>query len=399
MNQRERLLAMIVGGFGVLLVLWFGWSYVDGQFRTRRAKIANLERDIQQFENQARQGQRATKKLAEYEARSLPPNPEVARSLYQDWLLGEVSKAGLTEQELQTKTQQKEGELYVSQPYVVTGKGTLKQVIDLLHAFYSVDYLHRMRLVMLKPIEGTRQLDVTLNIDAVSVAGAPEATALHGRPSKRLAKSTKEDYYAAILGRSLLGPPNRAPTVTISGSKDVRVNRSSELTVRGSDPDPLDRVKYRLIDAADPDVRLDPTSGRFTITPKTLGRRKFVIEAYDDGYPSKSTRQELVLSVIEQPTEAPVDTTFRGFDKAKHTVLAGIVDVSGQSEVWLHNRPDGKMLKLRVGDEFEVGSIKGKIEAIGEKDFTFLSEGKHRRLEQGDILQQAAITSQNGQSE
>ena len=45
------------------------------------------------------------------------------------------------------------------------------------------------------------------------------------------------------------------------------------------------------------------------------------------------------------------------------------------------------MLKLRVGDEFEIGSIKGTVEPIGESDFTFDLEGKLRKLEQGEILQ------------
>lgn len=400
MNQRERLLAVVVGSVGLLLAAWFAWSYVDGQFRARRIKISGLEKDIRTFKLQAMQGQKATAKLGEYEAQSLPPNTEVARSLYQDWLLAEVGKAGLTEQEVQAKTQQAEGDLYVSQAYVVTGKATLPQLIDLLHAFYSVDYLHRVRLLMLKPIPETKLMDVTLNIDAVSMQGAPEATALHARPSTRLAKPTKEDYYAAILGRTLFGAPNRAPTLSISGSKDVPINRSAELTAKGSDLDPLDRVKYRLIEAASPDARLDPTSGRFTWTPKTLGKHKFVIEAYDDGFPSKPARQELVLNVIDPPPEGPkLPPGFSGFDDAKYTVLAGVVDVSGEGEIWLHNRPDGKMLKLRVGDEFEIGSIKGTVESIGEKDFTFLSEGKLRKLGQGEVLHAAATTSQNGQAE
>ncbi len=400
MNQRERLLAIVVGSVGLLLAAWFAWSYVDGQFRIRRTKIANLDKDVRTFQLQAMQGQQATKRLAEYEARSLPPNIEVARSLYQDWLLDEVSKAGLTEQEVQAKTQQSEGDLYVSQAYIVTGKGTLPQVVDLLHAFYSVDYLHRVRVLMLKPIPGTKQIDVTLNIDAVSVQDAPEATALHGRPSTRLAKPTKEDYYAAILGRNLMGTAKRPPSLSISGSKDVRINRSTELTAKASDPDPLDRVTYRLVEAAAQDARLDPKSGRFTWIPKTLGKFKFVIEASDDGYPSQPARQELVLNVIDPPPEGPPPPRgFTGFDKAKFTVLTAVVDVSGVGEIWLHNRPDGKMLKLRVGDEFEIGSVKGTIETIGQTEFTFQSEGKLRKLQQGEVLHAAATTSQNGQAE
>jgi hypothetical protein len=392
------MLALVVGVFGLFIVAFFGWRYVDGQFRTRRTKIGGLEADIKRFKMQAFQGAQATAKLAEYEAQSLPPDHETARSLYSDWLLAEVSKAGLTEQQVEPKTAQQEGDLFISQSYLVSGKATLPQIIDLLHAFYSVDYLHRLRLVMLKPIKETKQFEVTLNIDAVSVASAPPATSLHGRPSKRLALPKKDDYYASILGRNLFGPANQAPSLSVSNA-DVRINRSVDVTARGSDPDPLDKVKYRLVESSAPDAKLDPLTGKFSWTPKTLGRFKFTIEAFDDGYPSKTARKEITLSVVDPPPVVVQERRpegFTGFDRAKFTVLAAVIDVSGQGEVWLHNRPDGKMLKLRVGDEFEVGSVKGTVESIGEKDFTFLSAGKLRTLGQGEMLEQAATEGQVG---
>jgi hypothetical protein len=400
MNQRERLLAMIVGCVGILLAVWFAWSYVDGQFRTRRTKVSNLEGEIRKFKMQALQGAKATGKLAEYEARSLPPNPETARSLYQDWLLAEVSKAGLTEQQVEAKTAKKEGDLFISQDYTVSGKGTLPQIIDLLYAFYSVDYLHRLRQVMLKPLKESKQFEVTLNIDAVSVASAPPATSLHGRPSTRLALPKREDYHASILGRNLFGPANTPPSLSIAGTEAL-INRSFETKASGSDPDPLDKVKYRLVEAAIPDAKLDPVTGRFTVTPKELGKFKFVIEAYDDGYPSKTARKDLVLSVVDPPPVEPPRTPvgFQGFDHAKFTVLTAVIDVSGEGEIWLHNRPAGKMLKLHVGDDFEVGSIKGTVEAIGEKDFTFLSSGKLRKLGQGEMLEQATLAPQDEPAE
>jgi hypothetical protein len=302
---------------------------------------------------------------------------------------------------VQAKSARREGDLYVSQNYTVSGKATLPQVIDFLHAFYSVDYLHRIADLTLKPIKDSKQMDVVLSIDAVSMSGAPEATALHGRPSNRLERPTKDDYYTAILGRNLFGPPNRAPTVSISGSKDLPVGRPALLTLQGKDPDPLDRVQFRLVQSADPSARLDPATGRFSWTPKQLGKHKFLIEAFDDGYPSKPTPHELVLNVIDPPPVAvrPPPPPPPSFDKSKFTVLVGVTDVSGESEIWLNNRPDGKILKLRVGDAFEIGSVKGTVESIGQTDFTFTSGGQLRRLEQGEFLHQAAVMPQNEQAE
>ena len=70
-------------------------------------------------------------------------------------------------------------------------------------------------------------------------------------------------------------------------------------------------------------------------------------------------------------------------------MLTAVLDIGGIGEVWLHVRPTGETLKLHAGDKFEIGSIKGTVAQIGETDFVFENEGKQRKLEQGDILDQA----------
>jgi hypothetical protein len=399
MNQRERLLAIAVGCLGVVLFLWFGWTYLEGQFRTRRQRIDALEQEIAGFNLKVMQGQMATRKLTDYEAQSLPPELEVAKSLYQDWLLAQFKQAGITDPDLQANPSVREGNLYIKHTFGVTGKGTLPQVVDLLHAFYSADYLHRITNLHLVPIKESKLLDVTIRIDAVSMATAPQASALHTRASKRLAMATKDDYYKSILGRNLFGPPNQAPKLSITGSKDLTINRPASLSAKATDPDKLDSVKYRMIEAPDPEAKLNEATGQFSWTPKKLGKYKLVVEAYDDGLPSKPSRQEIALNVVEPRPEAPVNTGFTGFDQAKYTVLTGVTEVDGEGEIWLHNRTRGQMLKLRVGDEFEIGSIKGVVESIGETEFTFISEGKLHKLEKGESLNQARAQRQSGQTE
>ena len=399
MNARERQLALAVGGLGVVMALWFGWTYIDSAFRTRRQKIETLEREISNFQRQVMAGQAARRKLGEYESRSLPPDATLAKSLYQSWLLSQIEKAGFANPQVRALSPQKEGDLYVKHIFDVSGKGTLPQVVDFLHAFYEADYLHRIVSLVLKPVKESKQLEVSLKIDAASMSTAPTATALHTQKSNRLALQSKQDYYEKIVDRNLFGPANQAPRLSISGSKDVRINREAQLTAKGSDPDPLDKVRYKMVESSAPDAKFSESSGQFSWTPKQHGKYKFVFEAIDDGLPSQpSKREEIVLNVIDPPPEAPRAPVL-GFDAAKFTVLVGVTEVDGEGEIWLHNRTKGQMLKLRTGEAFEIGSIKGVVKEIRETDFTFESDGKLRKLERGANLDQASVTARPAQTE
>ena len=402
MNQRERLLAIAVGAMLLLVGAFMAQSYVSGQFVARRGKVAELEGKLKKSKLQILKGQRATKKIGEYEARSLPPEPELARSLYQDWLLSEVGKAGLVDQQVRAISTQADADLFVKQVFSITGKGTLSQTVDLLHALYRVDHLHRITLLTLKPIKESKLLDLTLTIEAVSLRKAPPATQLSDKPSQRLALPTREAYHTAIVGRNLFAPANQPPRFAGLSAQRAFTGRSFEYSLKSADPDPLDRVSYKLVQASEPDVTLDPTTGRFKWTPKSPGEYKFVVEASDDGQPSRSVRETLTVSVTEPPPPEPPkpeEPKKLAFDHAKFTVLTAVLDISGEGEVWLFVRPTGQMLKLRIGDQFEVGSVKGTVMEIGQTHFVFESEGKTHKLSIREVLDQAVAFQQSGQTE
>jgi hypothetical protein len=400
MTSRERMLALLVGSVGLILALYLGWNWVDSKFRVRRGQISTLEGEVRKFKQQVMAGQQATKKLNEFEARSLPPAPDVARSHYQAWLLERLAQAGFVDPEVKPQSQKSEKKLYVSQLFVVSGRGTLPQLVDLLHSFYSIDYLHRINSLSVKPIKDSKELDITLHIDAVSLLAAPPSDQLHNRPSNRLALPTEDEYLDKIVGRNLFGPANQAPRLSIGGSREVVVNRSADIRLSASDPDKLDKLQYRLLDTDAPEARLDPATGRFTWTPRELGRYRFAFEAYDDGFPSKpSRREEVVVNVIEPPAVGPVDTGFRGFDDAKYTDLTGVTEVGGIREVWLRVRPRDLILHLRAGDAFEIGSVSGVVQSIGPSDFTFERDGKLHKLDKGRFLDQTVVTASSEQAE
>ena len=73
-----------------------------------------------------------------------------------------------------------------------------------------------------------------------------------------------------------------------------------------------------------------------------------------------------------------------------------MIDKSGASQVWLHIRPRDRdaMLKLGVGDSFEVGSVKGTVKSIAVSSFVFESDGKLLKLDIEEPLTSAESATQ-----
>jgi hypothetical protein len=390
--SRERLFGIIVGCTAVVLGGFFIQQWVSGQFSRRAGEIGRLKQDIQKFERDAAKGRVASRKVADYELRSLPANVEIARSRYQTWLVNEMELAGLIEPDVRfTSAQGGDKDIFVRQAFSVEANGTLPQVVELLYGFYRVDWLHRITQLKLRPVSDSKLLNFSMHIEALSLKKAASVDKLEPRESSRLALKERDAYYDAIVGRNIFGPRNNEPKLEVSGPTEVYLGRTAELTIKGNDPDPLDQVFMNLVQSAAEDAKLDPVTGKLIWTPKTPGTYEFVVQGTDDGFPALQSKPEkLVVTVKEQKPPAPKGLEF---DVAKFTILTSILSVSGQGEIWLHVRPTGQIVMLREGDKFEIGSIKGTVSQIGEYDFTFDFEGKRRKLAKGEFLEQAKVIS------
>jgi len=389
--SRERMFAIVVGCVAFVLVGYFLYSWIAGQFTRRTTEIAKLNDDLKTFNRRAEQGRRAARKIAQFEERSLPANPEIALTHYQTWLINEMEMAGLIEPDMKlTRREGGDKDLFVKQSFRIDASGTLPQFVELLYAFYRMDWLHRITRLSFKPLKDSKLLEVIMDVETLSLRKASSTDKLVPRASSRLALANSDAYYDVIVGRNLFGPRNHEPSIALSGSLDVFLGREAELNFRPTDPDPLDQVYFKLVESPTPDARLDPLTGKFTWTPKEEGKYEFVVEGRDDGFPAKpSNREKFVINV--RPQNAPPPPIV--FDFAKFTMLTALLDVDGQGEVWLHVRPTGQMVTLHQGDQFEIGSMKGTVSEIGEYDFCFDFEGKRRKLGKGELLDQAKVIS------
>lgn len=397
MNQRERMLLIIVialGAVGVLFGAQLAYSSVTGWFQSGKNRIAALERQLAEKKRIVRETEAAKRKIADWKSRSLPGDPGHARSLYRAWLLDRVVAAKFTSPNVAAGADNPQRGLYTGLSFTVSGTGNLQQIVDLLYDFYAVDHLHRISRLKIMPAKEPKQFILSMTVEALSMDGAADADELAQRPGTRLEMPTREDYLAAILNRNLFGAPNQPPRLSGLGSMRAETGREFTVTADVTDDDASDKHTFKLEKSDVRDVYLDSSSGDFRWTPRSTGTYEFVISATDDGLPAKTTTEKLIVTVGDAPAPPPPRTA--EFDEAKFTVLAAVIDNSGTSEIWLHIRPRDQdaMLKLGVGDSFEVGSVKGTVKSIAGSSFVFESDGRLMRLGTREFLANAELATQ-----
>ncbi len=406
MTRREKILAVALGIVAALTVAWYLSMRVVGAFQSRRTAIENLQQDIGRKEAIIRAGQQATARIAEMEARSLPPASDKARSLYQEWLINlAVKDVGLQDVNLRANETTKFGDVYEAHRFVLNCDGNIEQLVKLLHAFYQRDMMHRIDLLRVQPVEGSKLMQLTLAVQAVSLPGAPDKGALPDGRSSRLAYGDLAAYTDKIVGRNLFAPPNQPPQFGRVGSQRANTGRPWSLPLTATDRDPLDSVKFALVGDAPSGLRLAASTGsksQLSWTPRATGQYEVTLRATDDGFPAKSVSQTIQITVTEPPP--PPDTGPRvvttpprpQFDLATQTVLTSVVDVSGHSEARLLIRPTGERVILREGDRFTVGTVKGVVSEIGIKDMVVEIDGKPTQLFLGDRLIDGVVLPSGG---
>jgi hypothetical protein len=382
------MLGIIVGCLAVIIGGFFIQRWVSGKFTTRYAEMERLTGDLKKLKRQVQLSQAARRKIADYAEQSLPADPEIARTRYQNWLVSEMELAELLVPDVRLQSTQVEKDLFTRQTFAAEAVGTLPQAVELLHSFYSVDWLHRITQLKLRPVKDSKLLNITLHIEAISMLKAVATDKLPDRPGHRLELADRNAYFDRIVGRNLFGPRNQPPKLTVSGSQDVYLGRDVDLSIKWEDADWLDNVYLNLVEGPK-DAKINQETGQLTWKPAEPGTYEFLIEGIDDGFPSlHSGREKIVINVKEQPKPAAAPPAF---DPAKFTILTSVLHYEGQGEVWLHVRPTGQMVILHQGDEFEVGSVKGTVAEINDEDFAFDFQGQRRKVGKGELLDQAKV--------
>ncbi|MEO1617049.1 MAG: hypothetical protein AAFV88_14455 [Planctomycetota bacterium] len=387
MTQRERILAIAVGAMMVLGLGQWAFNKYKTAIDMRKTRYESLQRQKMELMTKQEQGALADRQMGEYLVRSLSSNAEQAKSDYQAWLLEVVKKHDLEGAKVVSQ-RIIPGDLYHQLSFELTGGGDMPQIVTLIHEIQSMDYLHRVRELEIKPASrGGDGFSVRALIDVASITSAPEKPATPEGPSWR----TDPDlvaYAVPILNRNLFEPPNRAPAFSGSKTLEAVKGREEAFTLVVKDPEGHN-MAYELVDAPEEKVSLDERTGTLRVESDELEELPVTMRVSDDGYPNRSTEVTLLVKVVDPPPPGEKAPEPLKYDDAKQTYLTGLVQGSNDWTAWMNVRTRGKTLKLRVGDEFEVGSVRGQVESIDAEQVVIKIGEQTVTLTSGGVLKEA----------
>ncbi|GAA5510784.1 hypothetical protein [Novipirellula caenicola] len=393
MNQRERFLAIAIGGLVGALVIQWGINKYQTAVKSRTTRIDALTNEKLKLEDRLLDGAYADRQLGEYLSRSLPGDPERAHSDYQSWLLDAVEQNGLSNPRVNRTNMLPVGDLYQRLSYSVDGRTDFPKLIEFLHAFYAKDYLHRMSKLAITPArDEPSRFDVKMSVDVIALSAAPEDAKPPTAPSWRVDPAVTA-YSEPILNRNFFEPPNKAPQFTGKSVVDAIVGKDSTTPLTFKDPEGH-QLRFELLESAPDFVRLDERTGTLTVKSDTKQEFDVKVRVTDDGYPNRTIEQKLVVKVGDPPPPPEPPAAKPMFDDSTQTVLTALVQGRDDWTAWMNVRTKGKTLKLRVNDEFEIGTLKGKVVEVTPKYVLLEIDGRRFELKPAGVLADAAKNSE-----
>jgi hypothetical protein len=225
MTKREKVLASAVCVILGAVALSRGVGWYRDTLDANRAELREVEQELSQARTAKLRGQRAVNRLRRWQRQSLPTNPDVASSLYEDWLQKQLTEAGLKVLDLKnTKSMHAPNDRFQDFNFIVNAEGSLRQLTDFLSRFYRAGHLQRISRASLAPAKNGDALAIEITIDARAMRDAPHADKLTDRESSLELRPT-EELHTAISDRNFFSesrkttetPKNEADQAFVSG--------------------------------------------------------------------------------------------------------------------------------------------------------------------------------------
>ena len=153
-------------------------SWIERPNQQLTAKLDDLNGVLNASKSEQLVAQKQGKRLESFAARALPDDPQLARSLYQQWLLNLVETNELTsasvdaaqpiQVEIRSRTKKGKRQLVGHRiNYSLRGQATLAKLSGFLNDFRKAGHLHKIRAITLNPIGNEGRLDADLTIEVL----------------------------------------------------------------------------------------------------------------------------------------------------------------------------------------------------------------------------------------
>lgn len=172
------LMVAVLAVFGLYATdsLYRGW--IERPSQLLNAELDDLTNKLSSSKSDQLAAQKQSKRLEAFAARALPSDPQLARSLYQQWLLNLVEANELTAAsvdaaqpvrvEIRSRTKKGKRQLVGHRiNYSLRGKATLAKLSSFLNEFRKAGHLHKIRSLTLNPIGHEGRLDADLTIEVL----------------------------------------------------------------------------------------------------------------------------------------------------------------------------------------------------------------------------------------
>ncbi len=237
METRQKILYGVLG----IIVLYFGGEeakkrFVDEPFDTAEKRHDKLEEDLVKAEKAFNRAKKTSRRIENWEARSLPKDPNKARTVYQEWLVALVERSGFTTPSIDSGKPSLRKGIYHSLSFSVRVRGTLDQLTKFLYEFYHAGHLHQIQSIGINPLRSAGLIDLNIKIEALALSKSAQQDQLSTEISKDFADRQFEDY-SSIIQRNVfgVGAGDAAAELTLLTGTPAQGGRSEAWFKHGGD--------------------------------------------------------------------------------------------------------------------------------------------------------------------
>jgi hypothetical protein len=224
MNRREKMLGLMVALIIVALGVKSLYSRYQGAVKRRTDAVTEAQERLFAVNRKLAQGRAAVRQLQDWESRSLPADREKAITLYKAWLLEKAKQAGLEVNDINPTSRPSASTAYSAIGYQMKAAGTLQNIAAMLYEFYRSPQLHQITRLQLTRPQGATNIEVSLDVEALSLPRAEATDKLPEGDSKRLKLASLEEYQKTLSERDLVNvyTPPRPPRPPVAERTDPK---------------------------------------------------------------------------------------------------------------------------------------------------------------------------------